>query len=66
MLLFYRTNHGLEGDVAVLLERRLALLLGGGLVVRDVGQVALLLVAVVTLDSAVEHDLLNLLQNFMN
>ena len=52
--------------MAVLLERRLALLLGGGLVVRDVGQVALLLVAVVTLDSAVEHDLLNLLQNFMN
>ena len=47
------THHGLEGDVAVLLERRLALLLRGRPVVRDVGHVALLLVTVVALDGAV-------------
>ena len=46
--------------MAVLLKRRLALLLGGGLVVRDVGQVAFLLVAVVTLDTLVVHNFFNL------
>ncbi len=54
------TDHGLEGDVAVLLEGGLALLLGGGAVVGDVGHVALLLVAVVALDGAVVHGLLHL------
>ena len=39
--------------MAVLLEGGLALLLGGRPVVGDVGHVALLLVAVVTLDGAV-------------
>ena len=47
------THHWLEGDVAVLLERGLALLLGSRPVVGDVGHVALLLVAVVTLDGPV-------------
>ncbi len=54
------TYHGLEGDVAVLLEGRLTLLLGGGLVVGDVGQVAFLLVAVVAFDPLVVHNFFNL------
>ena len=54
------TYHGLEGDVAVFLERGLALLLRGRPVVGDVGHVALFLVAVVTLDGAVVDRLLHL------
>ena len=54
------THHWLEGDVAVLLEGGLALLLGGRPVVGDVGHVALLLVAVVALDGAVVLRLPNL------
>ena len=46
--------------MAVFLESGFALFLGGGLVVGDVGQVALLLVAVVALDGAIVHDLLDL------
>ena len=53
-------HHRLERDVAVLLEGGLALLLRGGPVVRDVGHVALLLVAVLALDGVVVHGLLNL------
>ncbi len=56
----FLSHHGLEGDVAVLLEGGLALLLGGGPVVGDVGHVALLLVAVVALDGAIVNGLLHL------
>jgi hypothetical protein len=46
--------------VAVLLERGLALLLRRRPVVGDVGHVALFLVAVMALDGAIVHGLLNL------
>ncbi len=54
------TYHRLERDVTVLLEGGLTLLLRGGLVVGDVGQVAFLLVAVVTLDALIVYNLFNL------
>ena len=55
-----RTHHGLERDVALLDERRLALLLRHRCVVRDVGHVALLLVAVGAFDGPVVYGLFNL------
>ena len=59
-LSFWFTYHWLECDLAVLPEGGLALLLGGGLVVGDVGHVAFLVVAVGALQGAVVHNLLNL------
>ena len=58
-----KSYHGLEGDVTVLLEGGLALLLGGRPVVGDVGHVALLLVGVLALDGAVVDGLLDLWRN---
>ena len=56
----WTTYHGFEGDVAIFLESRFALFLGGGSVVCDVSHVTLFLKAVVTLDFPVIHRLFNL------
>ena len=54
------THHGLEGDVALFDEGRLALLLRHGRVIRDIGHVTLFLVTMRTFDGAIVNGLLNL------